>query len=125
MAAVAALAVAGVLTAALFAQAPTAQSPAVPEWQTAAGGKMAFDVASIKPSNGTLHTNVNLSDLDGSPPSGGFLSANFPLSSYISFAYKLSGDQVRLLLPSLPKWATACLTLRRVSRANRPETRCA
>ena len=35
--------VVGALTATLRAQAPTAQSPAVPEWQTAAGGKMAFD----------------------------------------------------------------------------------
>ena len=37
----------------LQAQAPTGQSPAtqsatVPQWQIAAGGKMAFDVASVK-----------------------------------------------------------------------------
>ncbi len=41
--------VAGFLTAVrLRAQAPAAHSPAVPQWQIAAGGKMAFDVASRK-----------------------------------------------------------------------------
>jgi len=34
--------------AAVWAQAPAAQSAPVPQWQTDAGGKIAFDVASVK-----------------------------------------------------------------------------
>jgi uncharacterized protein (TIGR03435 family) len=98
--------VVGVVMAApiLRAQAPAAPSP-TPQWQIDAGGKMAFDVASVKPSSGPPHTNVNLSGLDDSPPNGGYLSAAFPLSGYVLFAYKLSGDQLRLLQPQMPKWA--------------------
>lgn len=41
--------VAGVLTASrLRTQASAAQSPAVPQWQIATGGKLAFDVAPVK-----------------------------------------------------------------------------
>ena len=31
--------------------APAIRAQGVPDWQTAAGGKMAFEVASVKPSN--------------------------------------------------------------------------
>ena len=32
-----------------------AQSPDVPDWQTAAGGKLAFEVASVKPDSGPVN----------------------------------------------------------------------
>jgi uncharacterized protein (TIGR03435 family) len=90
-----------------------AQSPA-PEWQTAAGGKMAFDVASVKqnksgqfPSGDAPTTNVLLGPGDIYSPNGGLLSVkNYPLTSYIQFAYKLPANQMLSLYPQLPKWVT-------------------
>ena len=104
------LAVLLVLGALVWAQSPSTQSPAVPQWQIDAGGKMAFDAASIKQnvSHDPAHTNVGLSGLDGAPPNGGFLSAvDFPLTVYIGFAYKLTPAQSQLMASQLPKWATA------------------
>src|SRR5271169_3883377 len=51
--------------------------PRAPSWQTAAGGKMAFDVASVKlnASEDQVHANVSLSDLDDYAPNGGLFSA--------------------------------------------------
>jgi len=105
------------------AQARAAQSPAVPQWQTAAGGKMAFDVASVKPnisSNGPLnqlmgglagpgaHTSVPMDAGDGQPANGGLFSAtDYPLGTYIAFAYKLTPYQTQFLVSKLPKWTTA------------------
>jgi bla regulator protein blaR1 len=109
---VAALAL-SILLAALTAQPLCAQAPAAqsetPQWQIDAGGKQQFDVASIKPSRSgdPAHANVNLSDLDEYIPTGGLLSAaDFPLATYIGFAYKLTYSQRELLRPQLPKWAT-------------------
>lgn len=85
----------------------------VPEWQKAAGGKMAFDVASVKPNTAGLppfgvmpRSNVPLDAGDTYPLNGGFFAAtNWPLSKYIEFAYKITDYQYRELLPQLPKWA--------------------
>src|SRR5205807_8263788 len=58
--------------------APTAQSQSVPQWQTDAGGKMAFEVASIKPSK-----------------PGTFVPPNFPLDAGAAYARtggRFSGD---------------------------------
>ena len=71
---------AGLITAPrLQAQSPATQSPAVPQWQIDAGGKMAFEVASIKPNKGRpplvrSRSNVPLDDGDGFPPNGGLFS---------------------------------------------------
>ncbi len=48
-------------THAVAAQAPIAQTQNVPQWQTAAGGKMSFDVASIRPSKPGTFTHPKLS----------------------------------------------------------------
>src|SRR5258708_34256896 len=71
--------------------APTAQSQSVPEWQTAAGGKMAFEVAPIKPSKpGTfVRPNFPLDAGDAYSRTGGRLSGDFQPASYFKFAYKL------------------------------------
>jgi hypothetical protein len=50
---------------------------------------MAFDVASIRPSDSQVRANFGLSIDDTSIPPGGHLSANFSLKTYIEFAYKV------------------------------------
>src|ERR1700722_2231579 len=103
-------------------QPPATQSPATPtpaaqrttpQWQIDAGGKMEFDVASVKldtaaPSPQTVNSNVPLGPQDMYSPTGGLLSAtNFPLFQYMIFAYKLTSTQFESVQSQLPKWATA------------------
>ncbi|MGC1872107.1 MAG: TIGR03435 family protein [Acidobacteriaceae bacterium] len=99
---------------AVFALAPAshslAQSQHVPEWQTAAGGKMEFEVATIRPNKpgAFIPPNFGLDAGDSydSPDPHGRFSADFPLSVYIEFAYKLwlTRDQEKAMLANLPKW---------------------
>ena len=99
----------------LQAQAPTGQSPAtqsatVPQWQIAAGGKMAFDVASVKLNkSGGTRGSSNITGFNAGPtfsPTGGLLSAtNYPLINYMVFAYKLNGQEILYLISGLPEWA--------------------
>jgi uncharacterized protein (TIGR03435 family) len=104
--------VAGALTPPrLRAQAPVVQPP-TPQWQVDAGGKMAFDVASVKqdlvsPTSAQARSsNVSLGPEDRYAPTGGLLSAkNWPLLQYIVFAYKLSPSQTQATMSQLPKWA--------------------
>ena len=83
----------------------------VTDWQTAAGGKMAFDVASVKPnvaepSASTVHENIPLGPQDLFAPTGGLLSAtNVSFVRYMVFAYKLSPTQIQVVRSQLPKWA--------------------
>jgi uncharacterized protein (TIGR03435 family) len=93
------------ILAAVFT-ATEAQSPDIPAWQTAAGGKMAFDVASVKLSTSFRPPLFPLDNRNAYVP-GGRLSATFPLEVYITFAYKLSltDEQRRLAFGHLPKWA--------------------
>ena len=94
----------------LPAQSPATQSSAVPQWQIAAGGKMAFEVASVKADKSDANpiANFPLTFVDDHPSTGGrFSVVNFRLSSYIGFAYKLTPSQQQLVRPQLPKWATA------------------
>ncbi len=95
------------------AQAAASQTPAeppsVPAWQKSAGGKMEFEVASVRPSEPGSSPGANMSMNTGDylQPTGGLFTANLPLVTYIAFAYKLSLDheQGKLLFDSLPKWA--------------------
>src|SRR5580698_4743475 len=64
-----------------------AQSPDTPDWQAAAGGKMSFDVASVKVGNAPRIPDFPLDNGNEKTPGGRF-SASFPLGIYISFAYK-------------------------------------
>jgi bla regulator protein blaR1 len=68
-----------------------AQSPYIPDWQIAAGGKMAFDVASVKPTTGFRLSNFPLTPGDAKPPGGRF-SAGMSLPAYIGFAYKVGSN---------------------------------
>jgi uncharacterized protein (TIGR03435 family) len=74
----------------------------------AAHRKMAFDVASVRPSkdDAPFKENVALDALDAFPPTGGLFTANSRLSSYIIFAYKITDtSQYQSLTEQLPKWA--------------------
>ena len=85
-----------------------AQSPTVPQWQTAAGGKMAFDVASVKQnkSGNNPYANFPLEDGNAYSRNEGLLSVtDFPLEAYIAFAYKLTPSQSQAVDSQLPKWA--------------------
>ncbi len=78
-----------------------------PDWQAAAGGKMSFEVASIRESQDSVHT-MNFRWDDESPftPNGGYFSARNSLVNYIEFAYNLplTDDEEQALLEHLPRW---------------------
>jgi uncharacterized protein (TIGR03435 family) len=87
----------------LGAQSATGRTPAPTKLPS-------FDVASVKPnrSNNPPNSNFPLGPGDVYVPNGGLFSAtNFPLVTYIFFAYKVIGNQGQSLLPQLPGWATA------------------
>jgi len=87
-----------------------AQPSTIPDWQTAAGGKMAFEVASIKPSTGKFTPPAFPLDAgDAFASTGGRFSADFPLWVFITFAYKLTltPEQSRAMLEHLPKWVAS------------------
>jgi bla regulator protein blaR1 len=80
------------------------------DWQAKAGGKLTFEVASVKPSTekqlGAFP--VPLDAGDRYYPTGGYFRADVPLWSYIQFAYKLwfpAEDQLKEIA-RLPKWVT-------------------
>jgi uncharacterized protein (TIGR03435 family) len=89
-------------------QSSQSSPQAVPEWQTAAGGKMKFEVASVRPSApGTpFSASVSLNALDGAAPQGSLFRANCILMPYLVFAYKISDtNQARSIWDNLPEWA--------------------
>ncbi len=98
----------GALLIALAAPVAFGQAVKVPDWQTAAGGTMSFEVASIRPTKEGEFTppNFPLSSDDSYHPVGGNFSADFPLWVYIEFAYKLwlSPEQRKAMRSNLPKW---------------------
>src|SRR5580704_9486106 len=71
----------GVMATSLRAQSAGSQASSLKrqEWETLAGGKMTFDVASVKPSKitslGLGTSNVPLGPGDTYPPNGGLFSA--------------------------------------------------
>ena len=98
------------------ASTPSATSAAaataiVPQWQIDAGGKMEFDVASVKqnqatPGPDTVSSNIPLGPMDAFTPVGGlFRATNWPLRQYFVFAYKFTAKQVDSMQAQLPKWA--------------------
>lgn len=79
-----------------------------------ASQQTAFDVASVKrnlagypPDGPPPHSNFPLDSGDAYVPSGGLFNAtNWPVYSYIGFAYKMSTAQMDALRAELPKWGT-------------------
>jgi bla regulator protein BlaR1 len=92
------------------APSPSGQ-PTVPDWQKAAGGKMEFEVASIRQNNGKfVPPNFAMNPPDDSyVPTGGLFIADYPVGVYIEFAYKFwpSNEQRQAMLAHLPKWVAA------------------
>src|SRR5271169_6855745 len=87
------LAIAGIALFAvpIVAGVLSAQSQAMPDWQTVAGGKMSFDVASIKQNKSDdegMSQNFPLSIGPNFAPVGTLFSVtNAPVRTLISFAY--------------------------------------
>jgi uncharacterized protein (TIGR03435 family) len=85
------------------------QTSTADRWEDAAGEKMAFDVASVRPdkSERKPFSNVKLNNArEAYPPNGGvFTARNWNLVEYMVFAYKLSIQQANIVIPSLPRWA--------------------
>src|SRR5579863_3117517 len=78
------------------------------DWQAAAGGKMGFEVASIRPSTPET-VRYPPFPLDGGnafTQTGGRFTADFPLVTFIDFAYTIAPtpDQRQSMLAHLPKW---------------------
>ena len=85
-----------------------AQSPSIPQGQSAAGGKMSFEVASIRQSKpgAELSNNGELDFSDAYPSTGGLLTTTSDLLGYIIFAYKIvDASQIPSLVGQLPRWA--------------------
>jgi uncharacterized protein (TIGR03435 family) len=85
-----------------------AQAPPVPDWQTAAGAKMSFDVASVRlsPPNTRPRGDQIQNPFNETPPKGGLFSANGQVLAYIAFAYKLRDiPQIMALQSKLPAWS--------------------
>lgn len=113
IAALVGLSLAGVpVQAQTAASTVSTQSLQVPEWQRVAGGKLSFEVASIKPAKPGTFTPPNFalnnSDTFGGPNPHGRFIAEFSLETYIEFAYKLwlSHEQMDAMLAHLPKWVS-------------------
>jgi uncharacterized protein (TIGR03435 family) len=110
-------ALAGIVVVAPLLSQSSPQVPATQtanaEWEKAAGGKMSFDVASVKRdtidlSTGNASENVPLDASDGFTHTGGlFRATNIPLHWYIRFAYKLETTEFGEIMDELPKWALA------------------
>ena len=78
----------------------TAQSSDVPDWQTAAGGKMAFEVASVKlTKRPRFPPTIFPLDTGDAKTAGGRFSAAFPLLTYVAFAYKVPPAEINKQLP--------------------------
>src|SRR5262249_20440520 len=80
------------------------QAPSLPKWQKAAGNAMAFDVASVRPSEDRDLGNFPLNAESKYQPTGGLFRASLSLQVYIEFAYRLTHEQAGDWLSHLPKW---------------------
>ncbi len=81
--------------------------PAEPSWEIAAGGKMSFDVVSVKQdkSGKPFPPKFALDDGDSYPGNMTLFTSGFPLTTDIAFAYKLPPGEQLGLQSQLPKWA--------------------
>jgi uncharacterized protein (TIGR03435 family) len=97
------------LTMVAIASSVSAQTAVahVPDWQNAAGGTMAFEVASVHEDKGQFKPPsfpLSADELFQEP--NGRFHADFALPNYIQFAYKiwLTGGERRAMVAKLPEW---------------------
>ena len=97
------------LTIVAIASSVSAQTAVahVPDWQNAAGGTMAFEVASVHEDKGQFRPPsfpLSADELFQEP--NGRFHADFALPNYIQFAYKiwLTGEERRAMVTKLPEW---------------------
>jgi uncharacterized protein (TIGR03435 family) len=86
------------------------RSASPPDWMEAAGGRMAFDSATVaqntSPPPYRVTSSFPLGPGDVYVKTGGiFRARNFPVFTYITFAYKVTESQRQFLTSQLPKWA--------------------
>jgi uncharacterized protein (TIGR03435 family) len=77
----------------------------VPQWQTAAGGTMSFEVASVRQNKtgGKSSMNVDPTNGDHFTPTGGlYVAKNIPLAEFVAFAYKLTNRQLGIFESQVP-----------------------
>jgi uncharacterized protein (TIGR03435 family) len=87
-----------------LSQSPSTQPP-IPAWQTAAGGKLSFEVASVRQNktDDKPSMNVDPTTFDSSIRTGGLYSAkNIVLVQYLAFAYKLTNKQLQSVVSQAP-----------------------
>jgi len=89
--------------------APAIRAQNSTDWQARAGGKMAFEVASVKPSKGEyVPSNWSLTPWDDYAAATGYFRADASLRGYIEFAYKLWPNDLQTReFAHLPKWVAA------------------
>jgi bla regulator protein blaR1 len=77
-------------------------------WQRAAGGRMAFEEASVQNGPPFSLPSFPLDSGDAYVAKGGRFSADFPVAAYITFAYKISptNAQQESMFAHWPKWVT-------------------
>jgi uncharacterized protein (TIGR03435 family) len=86
------------ILASLASSRLTAQSPP---------SRLEFEVASVKPNKSDAPATANNPLGPGnvySPYGGFFQAANFPLYTYVLFAYKIMGNQEQFLRTQMPAW---------------------
>lgn len=96
-------------------QAQTSVASA-PDWQKAAGGTMAFEVASVHEDKGPFkRPSFALSSDDSFREPNGRFHADFALPNYIQFAYKilLTPEERRAMLAKLPRWVEKIVLISR------------
>jgi bla regulator protein BlaR1 len=89
--------------------APAMRAQDATDWQTKAGGTMAFEVASVKAAKGAyVPSNLPLTAWDDEIATNGRFRADDALSTYIQFAYKLWPNELQSReFSHLPKWVAA------------------
>jgi bla regulator protein blaR1 len=101
--------------AVVILNAPRSSAQDAPDWQAKAGGRMSFDVASVKLSKIPAVVILGPNQPPPRPPTfslgpddvkprGGRFYARFPLETFIQFAYKLAPFQTADALANAPKW---------------------
>jgi len=87
------------------AEMTAAQKTPVPAWQTAAGGKLSFDVASVKQNKTKDKASMNVDPTPGdyfTPTGGLYVARNVGLAEFVMFAYKLTLKQLATFEDEFP-----------------------